>query len=611
MEKIKLVIWDLDETFWKGTLSEEGIVPIDANIRMVKHLTDRGIINSIVSKNDFDKARQKLEELEIFDHFVFPSINWDSKGVQIRDIIEKCQLRAVNVLFLDDNHLNLEEAKFYNEGLNVEYPDFIDQMMDHPSLLGKDDSSHTRLNQYKLLEKRHVDIAKVNDNAEFLRGSNIVVHYIDDLKNNADRIHEMIERTNQLNFTKKRISPDEVQALIEDENYVHKLIQVTDKYGDYGVVGFLSFDKTKNKLEHFVFSCRILNLGVEQFLYAKFNFPAIDIVPEVVIELDNSSPDWITEKTINGFETDKPKKGDLLRIFFKGGCDLSQMLHYLSEYNLQITEETNYTAENNFPIHQEHTQMLIDSVSKSPELIGYLVDKLPFIDEKTYVTSLFEHQYDVVVFSVLMDYTQQVFQHNTLPMSVPFGSYSNHLTDVENKSELVKTFHKMKISGITDEFLDFFSANFARTGQITPEEFKKNLGIIRNKIPAHIPIIFINGSELESPDKEEADSYRRHKEMNKALDDFISSNAGNCFLLDVRKIVTDKKQITDNIRHYQRTVYMELAKELIGTIEKVAGDKLEKDHEPVVKQKLRNAFSITKDVLKKSKFLVNIYKKVK
>ena len=24
-KNIKLVIWDLDETFWKGTLSEEGI----------------------------------------------------------------------------------------------------------------------------------------------------------------------------------------------------------------------------------------------------------------------------------------------------------------------------------------------------------------------------------------------------------------------------------------------------------------------------------------------------------------------------------------------------------------------------------------------------------
>ncbi len=27
-DKIKLVIWDMDETFWKGTISEEKITPI-------------------------------------------------------------------------------------------------------------------------------------------------------------------------------------------------------------------------------------------------------------------------------------------------------------------------------------------------------------------------------------------------------------------------------------------------------------------------------------------------------------------------------------------------------------------------------------------------------
>ena len=53
MEPIKLVIWDLDETFWKGTLSEGQIYPIKKNIEIIETLTKRGIINSIVSKNDY------------------------------------------------------------------------------------------------------------------------------------------------------------------------------------------------------------------------------------------------------------------------------------------------------------------------------------------------------------------------------------------------------------------------------------------------------------------------------------------------------------------------------------------------------------------------------
>lgn len=81
--KIKLVIWDLDETFWKGTLSEGEITPIANNIELVKLLSYHGIINSISSKNDFEKAKAKQTELGVWDYFVFPVINWNPKG-------EKC-----------------------------------------------------------------------------------------------------------------------------------------------------------------------------------------------------------------------------------------------------------------------------------------------------------------------------------------------------------------------------------------------------------------------------------------------------------------------------------------------------------------------------------------
>ena len=51
--RIKLVIWDLDDTFWQGILSEGEINPIHENCILVKELSRRGIVNSICSKNDF------------------------------------------------------------------------------------------------------------------------------------------------------------------------------------------------------------------------------------------------------------------------------------------------------------------------------------------------------------------------------------------------------------------------------------------------------------------------------------------------------------------------------------------------------------------------------
>ena len=50
--KIKLIIWDLDETFWDGTLSDGTMSIIEKNIALIQQTTDCGVINSICSKND-------------------------------------------------------------------------------------------------------------------------------------------------------------------------------------------------------------------------------------------------------------------------------------------------------------------------------------------------------------------------------------------------------------------------------------------------------------------------------------------------------------------------------------------------------------------------------
>ena len=54
VEPVRLVIWDLDETFWKGTLTEGGITFSPENRDVVIALAERGIISTICSKNDLE-----------------------------------------------------------------------------------------------------------------------------------------------------------------------------------------------------------------------------------------------------------------------------------------------------------------------------------------------------------------------------------------------------------------------------------------------------------------------------------------------------------------------------------------------------------------------------
>src|SRR5262249_57735 len=121
--KVKLVVWDLDETFWRGTLTEEGIDPVQRNIDIVAELPSRGLLNSTCSKNGVEQTKAKLVELGVWDWFVFPSISFNPKGKAVAEMIEGAALRAENVLFIDDNKLNLEEVKFFNPGIMTAHPD--------------------------------------------------------------------------------------------------------------------------------------------------------------------------------------------------------------------------------------------------------------------------------------------------------------------------------------------------------------------------------------------------------------------------------------------------------------------------------------------------------
>lgn len=50
-DKIKVVIWDLDDTLWKGTLAEgDDVQLLENRVAIIKELNKRGIVNAICSK---------------------------------------------------------------------------------------------------------------------------------------------------------------------------------------------------------------------------------------------------------------------------------------------------------------------------------------------------------------------------------------------------------------------------------------------------------------------------------------------------------------------------------------------------------------------------------
>ena len=206
--EIKLVIWDMDETFWRGVISEGWASWRVENERLVKELAARGVISSICSHNDEKPVLEVLKRHGIREFFVFVRISWEPKGPLIAAIIQEAQLRAENVLFVDDQPRNLAEAKAACPEIKVAGPDDIHFLFRAVEACPAQDSELKRLGQYQVLERKNRDQAMVISEGKsretFLAETRITIRHITDVAAHSERVHTIINRTNQLNFTKRR-----------------------------------------------------------------------------------------------------------------------------------------------------------------------------------------------------------------------------------------------------------------------------------------------------------------------------------------------------------------------------------------------------------------------
>lgn len=563
--KVKLVIWDLDETLWKGTLSEESVHSYEKNVAIINTLTKRGIINSICSKNDYDITKEKLIEIGIWDFVVFPIINWQPKGQQIKTIIECCQLRAENVLFIDDNHLNLEEAKFYNKGLMVAEPYEIEGLLNNVYLTGKNDENMTKLKEYKILEKKNAEMKSYSSNDEFLKSCDIKLQIIENVENYHERIFELLNKTNQLNFTKKRLSLEKVKNEFNKNNFEKiGLVRVYDRFGDYGIVGV--FAVKNKKVEHFTFSCRILNLGIEQYIYQILNSPSIDIIGEVSSELnDKRKLEYITliEENKIGIQKKESEKINSETILLRGGCDLEQVSYYLDNSEVKVIKEFNYNK-NNTDIRRESIYILYQTVNLKEEEKKFLCDNLYFYDEEMFDTEVFNSENNIMVFSFLTEYSRGVYRlKSNKNIKILYGNFEIDITKEENWNYILSDEYYDK--EISREFLIWFKKHFEFVGTIDKKEFEEYLSWLIKNVSAK-KIVFITGSErnfekkaLNKYDREENRNLH-HRKYNNILREF----SNDAYILEVDEIIKDNSYFTDNIRHYNRTVYFNIAKQILA-----------------------------------------------
>ena len=88
---------------------------------------------------------------------------------------------------------------------------------------------------------------------------------------NIERCVQMLNKTNQFNFTTRRYSMATFKEYISDSKIVSLVVSVEDKLGDYGITGLLTASENKKTLsiDNFLLSCRIIGRKIEDQIINK------------------------------------------------------------------------------------------------------------------------------------------------------------------------------------------------------------------------------------------------------------------------------------------------------------------------------------------------------
>jgi len=595
-EQIRLVIWDLDETFWKGTVSEGGIKEyLMEHQNIVTTLAKRGIISSICSKNNFDTIKSILEEKGIWDHFVFPSIDWSVKGHRVAKIIENFSLRPETVLFIDDNPNNLAEAKSITPKLNVADEKIIPTLLDSPLFIGKDDSALSRLNQYKLLEQKFIDSdVHAGDEIDFLRTCDIKVRLEYDIEKHIDRAIELINRTNQLNYTKRRLpeSPEAARAELLNQlkpfDRQAALVEVSDKYGDYGYVGFFMLGGMRknivpgdanNNLFHFCFSCRTLGMYVEKWVYEYLNRPELIVVGEVITNL-NLARDVGYISLQNSFD-DSSVSSEIIcdKAYIYGGCEAHIYSLYLKKYFNEVEAYGNYAANGVF-FRVNRVDALI-SLSKSNQKDVSTEAEILQIPVELLSKDIFGHQSKntLYVMNLSMDiYNFNVFKNDELGLSLhvePRGnefSFNDVDKAIEQLTDVNSEVSKLDNAQYYLKLANHLKANYKlqKAGDI--KHRLSNVLKIIEAIPVGSKIIFVMNHDKYAkftPAKEkiilDVPEIREYTEFLSKL----ASTFDYVGIVSTTSVIKDEADMT-GVEHYARAVYarvcekvVDVAKELV------------------------------------------------
>lgn len=269
--KAKCVVCDLDNTMWKGMLIEDGgdalmLDPVAVNA--VRELDRRGVLNSIASKNNADDALAALDRFGLRDYFLHPQISWGQKSQSIAEIARRLNIGTYSLVFIDDQPFERAEVQAAHPDIPVIDAAELGSLLARPRFdVPVTAESQARRSMYRDEISRDQALAQsAGDYLAFLRGCSLTLTIARLTPETVQRTHELAQRTNQMNFSGSRYSVANIEHMLSYDRLDAYVLRASDRFGDYGMIGFAVVDRDEAMLRDLMFSCWIQGKHVDRAL---------------------------------------------------------------------------------------------------------------------------------------------------------------------------------------------------------------------------------------------------------------------------------------------------------------------------------------------------------
>jgi FkbH-like protein len=269
---IKCLAWDLDNTLWKGILAETHdttvLAPRPEALKLIRDLDQRGIIQTIVSKNTHAEAWKVIGRLGLQDYFIYPAINWEPKSENLRQVAERINIGLDTIALIDDSAFERAEVSTTLPQVRVYKETEIGELLAKPEFdtLVTNASKMRRLSYLANMKRDEGQASFTGSYEEFLLSCGMIMKIFEPRsESELLRCWELVQRSNQLNISNRRYDFAEFKAMLKERRSIGVAFDSRDKFGEYGLVGFAVLQPPA--LTDFVMSCRVAQKRVEHAFF--------------------------------------------------------------------------------------------------------------------------------------------------------------------------------------------------------------------------------------------------------------------------------------------------------------------------------------------------------